>query len=157
MSLAITILSQLVLHTPLHSVFDVLDCFSVYARLNANTCGSQPCMFKCFEDQTPFLVWFQACPYWNCFHIHMMHTSCVFLQQLQKASVIKLKERSLLMIIRPGLLYEEERCLQIFCSSFSQTSFVTWVYYWLMLQWMLPGRHFSFRSLFICPMFSNLS
>lgn len=53
MSLAITILSQLVLHTPSHGMFDVLDCFSVYARLSADTCGSQLCVFKCFEDQTP--------------------------------------------------------------------------------------------------------
>lgn len=48
------------------------------------------------------------------------------------------------MIIRPGLLYEEERCLQIFCCSFSQTSFCDLsLYHWLMLQWMLPGGQVS--------------
>lgn len=40
------ILSQLASHTPSHSVFDVLDCFSVCPQLHL-------CMFKCCDAQTP--------------------------------------------------------------------------------------------------------
>lgn len=79
--------------------------------------------------------------------------SCSSYERLQWSNW---KERSLPMIIRPGILYEEEKCLQIFCSSSSQKSFVT---YEFIIGWCCNGCCLVgtlVLGLFICPMFCNL-
>lgn len=79
--------------------------------------------------------------------------SCSSYERLQWSNW---KQRSLPMIIRPGILYEEEKCLQIFCSSFSQKSFVT---YEFIIGWCCNGCCLVgtlVLGLFICPMFCNL-